>query len=377
MIRAIVLVTLLLITLGCGGGGGGVQASPPQTGSAKFVDAPVDGLTYTSGSISGTTKNGGAFNYQVGSPVSFYVGGILLGTIPADTLTKAPQGITTPIDMAPAGSGATTPEVVARVRFLTAIAPPDSSGIMTITPAIQGITNQPPINFATVTDAVLLNAAKALSNSVAALPASTDATNHLNSSLLNNSIYTLSGSATLNGAAYPGVALTVVGGGTSYAVTTDSNGNFSVSGVTNGTYTVTPAAAAGYVFSPSFGKTTVNNGNPPVLNFTAAATYTLSGKISLGDGGGLSGVAIFIETTSLLTGPTGVNYNTVSAADGTYAISGLTSGFYRITPTLVIPNDFYNFGPQNPYSVQINNANNTAANFTAALNSSATGGVTH
>ena len=43
-----------------------------------FVDAPVEGLSYTSGAISGTTDATGRFLYTPGATVNFSVGSVTL-----------------------------------------------------------------------------------------------------------------------------------------------------------------------------------------------------------------------------------------------------------------------------------------------------------
>ena len=72
----------------CGGGGGGGSSPPPPTPDpvtevGVFIDSPVEGLTYRSGSNTpGTTDAEGMFVYEVGQTLSFSVGGVQLGTLP-------------------------------------------------------------------------------------------------------------------------------------------------------------------------------------------------------------------------------------------------------------------------------------------------------
>ncbi len=70
----------------CGGGGGdGPPTRPPGpvTDVGVFIDSPVEGLTYQSGSNTpGTTDTEGMFVYEVGETLSFSVGGVQLGTLP-------------------------------------------------------------------------------------------------------------------------------------------------------------------------------------------------------------------------------------------------------------------------------------------------------
>lgn len=84
-------VTLWLIVplfAACGGGGGDSPTPvdttpPPVVEMGVFIDSPVQGLTYQSGSeAAGTTDANGMFDYTVGETLSFSVGGVQLGTLP-------------------------------------------------------------------------------------------------------------------------------------------------------------------------------------------------------------------------------------------------------------------------------------------------------
>jgi hypothetical protein len=73
----------LSVLLACGGGGSGsTSAGSPQTASGVFVDSPVTGLHYRSGSLSGETDSQGRFTYEVGQTVTFSIGGIVLPPVP-------------------------------------------------------------------------------------------------------------------------------------------------------------------------------------------------------------------------------------------------------------------------------------------------------
>lgn len=62
----------LVLLNGCGGG------SDPQNGT--FLDSPVEGLTYQTATVSGTTNVNGNFAYYPSETVTFSVGGVVLGT---------------------------------------------------------------------------------------------------------------------------------------------------------------------------------------------------------------------------------------------------------------------------------------------------------
>jgi hypothetical protein len=90
---------LLPLFTACGGGGGGTPPPidttppPPVIEMGVFIDSPVEGLTYQSGSNpEGTTDANGMFDYTVGETLSFSVGGVQLGTLPDG------QPVVTPYD---------------------------------------------------------------------------------------------------------------------------------------------------------------------------------------------------------------------------------------------------------------------------------------
>ena len=79
------------ILLGCGGGPGDTTT---QTTTGYFIDAPVEGIEYsTSSGITGTTGKNGEFEYKEGDTVTFKVGNIILGS------TRG-AFIVTPLDLA-------------------------------------------------------------------------------------------------------------------------------------------------------------------------------------------------------------------------------------------------------------------------------------
>lgn len=102
---ALSLITAAILSA-CGG-----SETPLSTG--VFVDAPVEGLNYTSGSISGTTDASGRFLYAPGESVTFSVGGIALPTV-------AGAAMVTPVDLV-GGTGAHDPAAVAIARLLQSV----------------------------------------------------------------------------------------------------------------------------------------------------------------------------------------------------------------------------------------------------------------
>lgn len=115
------ILPLLLIACflpACGGGGGGdkdpdpVNPGPqPEILTGVFIDSPVAGLNYTTESQSGTTNGDGEYNYMAGEQISFFIGGILLGTISAGP-------VTTPIMLVDGATDASDPAVINIVRLL-------------------------------------------------------------------------------------------------------------------------------------------------------------------------------------------------------------------------------------------------------------------
>jgi hypothetical protein len=76
-------VSILSLSGGCsdddvaGGGNGGTRLGP---GEGVFVDSPVSGLAYQSGSKSGLTSASGVFRFDADHDIRFSIGSIVLGT---------------------------------------------------------------------------------------------------------------------------------------------------------------------------------------------------------------------------------------------------------------------------------------------------------
>ena len=96
------LITVAILSA-CGGGG------TPLT-AGIFVDAPVEGLSYASGSITGTTDATGRFLYTPGANVTFSLGDIAFPPV-------AGAAMVTPVDLV-SGTGAQDPAAVAIARLL-------------------------------------------------------------------------------------------------------------------------------------------------------------------------------------------------------------------------------------------------------------------
>ena len=122
MIRLFVLLAVGLT--GCDSGG---SPAPPTTATGMFVDAPVEGLKYASGGQSGFTGANGEFTYEVGQPVKFSVGGVVIGEAPG-------AGYITPLDLVKSANLGTevttnTPNVIQIVQFLLTASSLTTNGI--------------------------------------------------------------------------------------------------------------------------------------------------------------------------------------------------------------------------------------------------------
>ncbi len=108
-------LALAVMLSACGGGGGGGHSDESASASAHFFDSPVEGLEYSSGDLSGETDRNGLFQYRPGTPVTFSVGNIQLGSC-------TPSGVVSPVNLA---AGAThiddAPRILNIARFLQTI----------------------------------------------------------------------------------------------------------------------------------------------------------------------------------------------------------------------------------------------------------------
>lgn len=78
----------ILALSSCGGGGSSTDttASTATTGTGYYVDAAVNGVSYTCGNQSGTTDEDGMFTFEVGNGCTFSLGGVALRTTTSDEL---------------------------------------------------------------------------------------------------------------------------------------------------------------------------------------------------------------------------------------------------------------------------------------------------
>ena len=103
-------LALLLITTGCGSSGGGDSTS--LTG--VFLDSPVSGLGYFTETHHGMTGTGGAFQYQNGERIHFYLGDMELCDVEATQ-------VVTPVDCVAGATDVTHPMVTNMLLLLQSI----------------------------------------------------------------------------------------------------------------------------------------------------------------------------------------------------------------------------------------------------------------
>jgi hypothetical protein len=164
------------------------------------------------------------------------------------------------------------------------------------------------------------------------------------------STYSISGRVTAQAAPLSEVGVVLSGAATG-ATTTDANGNFSFNNLAGGgTYTVTPSLN-GYNFTPSSSTFSSLSANQ-TANFTAAATYSISGNIALAGAGPMSGVSLTLSGAA--------NSSATTDANGNYSFNGLATGAYTVTPSLL----GYVFTPVNQVFSSL--SSNQTANFTAS-----------
>jgi len=105
-----VIISSFLLLSACSSGGGN---SPDNnaTQSGVFIDSPVEGLSYASATLNGTTDADGIFSYETNETVTFSIGDITLGS-------TSGAAVITPVDMVSGATSETDPVVTNIARFL-------------------------------------------------------------------------------------------------------------------------------------------------------------------------------------------------------------------------------------------------------------------
>lgn len=85
--KALVLSCMATVAfVGCGGGSDST-ATAPVVATGTFVDAPVQGLKYTTATQSGYTDSNGTYKFVAGEQIEFFLGNLSLGKVTASALT--------------------------------------------------------------------------------------------------------------------------------------------------------------------------------------------------------------------------------------------------------------------------------------------------
>jgi hypothetical protein len=98
--------------------------------SGQFVDAPVRGLYYESGSLSGFTTGDGRFEYEEGEKVGFFIGDIQLGEAVPGRPLLTPQDLVN-------GGNLDSPAVINIARLLQSLDADEDEATITIPETVQ------------------------------------------------------------------------------------------------------------------------------------------------------------------------------------------------------------------------------------------------
>ena len=108
------ILVFCTITLTACGGGGSSSPTVATVSQGVLIDSAVEGVYFETKSQSGFTNSSGAFNYQTGEIVNFFIGDILLGSTTGATMV-------TPIDFVAGASDETNPQVINILRFVQSL----------------------------------------------------------------------------------------------------------------------------------------------------------------------------------------------------------------------------------------------------------------
>jgi len=77
-----IMIIIAILSFGCSGGSSGdTSSNSTVTNTGIFIDSPVQGLKYSTTTLSGYTDNKGHFNYKTGEAVDFFIGNLKLGSV--------------------------------------------------------------------------------------------------------------------------------------------------------------------------------------------------------------------------------------------------------------------------------------------------------
>ena len=188
MLNVNILCKLLIglyftLVFGCSSSDSSSSGSSGSTSSTgQFKDSNTIGLNYVSGTISGVTDSDGSFTYSVGNEVSFFIGGVSLGSTQG-----AP--VVTPIDLVDGGSS-NSDEVQNIARFLMMLdddGEPEN-GISISSSVQEAAYDWDQIDFSSTNFegdlSIVINSAIEADGGTHVLPSASEAKSHLESTLL-------------------------------------------------------------------------------------------------------------------------------------------------------------------------------------------------
>ena len=109
-----ILIVLPLFVISCSSSNDGSDGSNVATSSGVFVDSPVSGLQYDTGTQSGLTDGNGRFFFQEGETVTFSIGDLVLGSGVA-------RSVVTPVEIVVGAVHANDLKVINLCRLLQSL----------------------------------------------------------------------------------------------------------------------------------------------------------------------------------------------------------------------------------------------------------------
>ena len=126
-INLVIIGIALVFCVACGSNND--KTVSPTIKEGVFIDSPVEGLVYTSGSQSGQTDASGKFKYEEGQNVEFKIGNVVVGS-------AIGSDIITPVSLVSGATGTTNTTVQNIARFLQTLDfDGDTSNGITIAPS--------------------------------------------------------------------------------------------------------------------------------------------------------------------------------------------------------------------------------------------------
>lgn len=253
MIHTITAISTLAVAslVGCGGGSGGSGGASTKTG--YFIDSAVEGLEYASGNTTGITGADGSFRYEEGKPVTFKIGGLILGSV------RVTNNRVFPVDLISGATDETHPKVSLMAQILQTL---DSDGDpangititetsrQAITQAIEVATADPTQTTAAINQ-LLSTATQGRS---AALVSQSDAESHLRTNLIKEFQGTWTGSYSGSSAGPCQANISSTGRLTGTCSSSENGNTFSISGQlsSSGQSSVAGSAGTGSIFEGVF-----------------------------------------------------------------------------------------------------------------------------